>query len=206
MTCSTVDPSTNTLSLPDVPVKDASVIIAELDKYKVLGNSNLDIYTVPSTPNCGGTVLALDFCYSESIRDDYDAEKHILTLLTLNRIGSSFNVTDVIDVQSRPRQDNCSDHTFPDGFMAQYCCGRYRLDREFGLPSGFAVTMYSPPPGTSRQMLTYRDMRVNDFGSEIGGTGIPNVGSIINAVASERQLAMFNLVIGEFVLLLQLHV
>ncbi len=59
--CSPLDASNNRYTLPDLRYGDDENV-ASIRGGLLL--SGLDIYPVPSTLNCSGTVLAVEFCYT----------------------------------------------------------------------------------------------------------------------------------------------
>lgn len=205
--CSAVESSSNLHSLPDLPVTDSRNLVSEPTRFGAPRATELSFYPVPPTLNCTGTVLAVDFCYSEYNRDHFDTEEHVFTLLTLNKNGFSFTVSDVIPVHSKPSSGICTNYRFSSSNVRRYCCDRFMLDSQdwFSLPApnfAFGITTF---PRTSRNLLAYHvgdfsSLRVREFRYNIDED--PIAGATINLTEqqrfSDRALMMFNFVLGKF--------
>lgn len=161
------------------------------------------IYPVPPVLNCNGTVSALDFCYSERNMSRFNTEAEAFKLLILNMNGTSFTVTNIIEVHSTARAGTCSIHRFT-SITIQYCCDRFSLDPEdwFDVPSpnfAIGITTY---PDTTRNLLAYISSRFTNlvaqsFEHVIEGE-IPPVGSTITQeMSSNKALRMFSFVLGK---------
>jgi hypothetical protein len=214
--CSTVNPSTNLTSLPDLPVKDHATLISQRpSNFIVPVASDLTIYPLPDNLDCGGTVLAVDFCHSENDVNLFDIEAQVFTLLILSRNGSSFTVNNTFAINSISSPDTCGTYEYmypyPD-ITIQYCCDRFWLDSQdwFTLPASnfaFGVTTY---PSTSRNLLAYSrrefpSLVADQYTFNINEEEeIPTTGSNFmlsnEDTLSKRSLRMMNFVFGKSIL------
>ncbi len=109
--CSALNTSTNRNTLPDLRYGDDENVAS------IRGGllpSDLDIYPVPSTLNCSGTVSAVEYCYA-GLRSDvtYGTNHPVFTLLTLEQNGLTFRITGMISVHSTPTDQKCTDISVP---------------------------------------------------------------------------------------------
>ena len=95
--------------------------------------NNVYIFTMPhfsiSGRNCCGTVVALEFCYSENLNSAQRMQSQaVFDFLIFARNGIQFPVSESFTVRSTPDDSRC---------RTDYCCGTTTLDasNQFELPS-----------------------------------------------------------------------
>ena len=143
--CSPLDGGNESYTLPDLGEWDSVIVFSQIGTALQLASlNNVDIYPVPPTLNCSGTVSAVKYCYGSS--ETIGINSLVFTLLILEKNGLRFRVTDVIQVQHRSNT-NCiakSRYTLEgliDGSDPQYCCSSMNLE-QFHIPQpnfAFAV-------------------------------------------------------------------
>ena len=135
--CSSLNVTNNRFTFPDLRYGDDENV-ANISPGLVLSSAiDVDIFPVPSTLNCSGTVSAIEFCYSINfLIDRLGKETRALTLMILEQNGLNFRITDLIDVRSNSTAQKCTNLMF-----RSYCCDTIilREERRFHLPvSNFA--------------------------------------------------------------------
>ena len=144
----------NSYTLPDLDFKT----VENIDNVVGVTNDVTDVFPIPPTLNCSGTVSAIDYCYIG--REDsliYGMRYLIFTLVTLEQENLTFTITDVIPVHSTPTAQKCIMQT-----NDLYCCDSLQLNttHQFNLPvPNFAFGMIRSTSQEIRQ-LRYRN-RVN---------------------------------------------
>ena len=104
---------------------------------KLAFSTGVDIFSIPSTLNCTGTVSAINHCYVGTRNDvAYGTDYLVFTLLILKQTGLNFTLTDIIDVRSTPMDQKCMDATLLRGTL-RFCCDSMPLGAldQFTLPS-----------------------------------------------------------------------
>ncbi len=132
--CSPLDASNGHYTLPDLGnLDDADV--ANISQDVEVFDDGVDIYPVPSTLNCSGTVSAVEYCYA-GLREDltYETNHPVFTLLILEQTGLTFTITDMVDVYSMPTTQKCTDSLPVDNSSYRICCDSFVLD-QFPLPA-----------------------------------------------------------------------
>ena len=125
------------------------------------GRDGVDVFSIPSTLNCSGTVSAIDHCYNGRVdRIIHGLEYMVFTLLTLEQNNLTFEITQVIPVYSIPTAAICSDQS-----ATRYCCDSLQLNTtiQFGLPApNFAFGIIR---SSSREVdqLRYRNRDIAGF-------------------------------------------
>lgn len=152
--CSPLDKEENLYLLPALKTERArdSFLSFLSDLFK----NDVEVYPVPSSLNCSGTVTTLEYCYAKS-SISYGTNYQIFTLLTLEQNGLTFMISDMIDIYSTPTAQGCSSSS---GYES--CCDSFMLREmnQFNLPaSNFA---YGLVPSLSIRLLRNSD---SDFRS-----------------------------------------
>lgn len=205
--CSSLDPSTNLYTLPDLPVKNPGDISSrDLTEFIAIAPEDSTVYSIPPTLNCTGAVSAVEFCYASI--SHFHTEEHVYKLLILNKNDSSFTVTNTIDIYCTPSPGICANRTLDPERTIQYCCDKFSLNSQdqFRLPAdNFAFGLTSPY--STRRRLSYSDNRypdliARDFELDITGSAIPAEGSTFTLTEqrSDRTLELFNFVLGGLLL------
>jgi hypothetical protein len=130
--CSKLD-SNNSYSLPGLEIFDDQDV-ADSTRSETLGiilRNEVNIFPLPPTLNCGGTVSAVRYCY---VSDQLGSEELVFTLLTLEHSGQNFTIRNVINVTSTPTEDIC---TAEQSGTYQFCCDTSQLaaENQFHLPA-----------------------------------------------------------------------
>lgn len=205
--CSQPDAESGLRSLPDITDDPDSVIqLNSVNSFYTADEDELIIHSVPSTVDCSGTVVvqvvvAVEFCYLKSSKSGYGGVNltnlHILTLLTLDRTGSNFNITDIIPVHSTPEEEKCS-NTMIAGRTQIYCCDSFPLDAasQFPLPApNFAFGIIPIRTQRYAALLQFPSIEVNDsYGNLSTDVSIGQVYSLTKPVATG--LRLFNFLLG----------
>ncbi len=156
--CSPLDANNNHYTLPDLRYGDDENVASNWSILCPADADSVDIYPVPSTLNCSGTVSAVEHCYT-GLRGNfaYGINYPVFTLLTLEQNGLTFRITDRIIVRSTPISQRCTNSyaQFPN--IVQYCCDSFPLHviDQFRLPSSSFAFAIVPVSSTIRQ-LRYR--------------------------------------------------
>ena len=136
--CSPRDANTDSFTLPNLGYQDDENV-AGLNEFNS-PSSDLDVYLIPSTLNCSGTVTAVEFCYFGSDEGIvFGTNYSVFDLYILEQESLAFTVTDLMNVHSTPSNETCTDQAFDEGFSIRYCCDKVPLS----LPDQFRL------PGTN---------------------------------------------------------
>ena len=162
----------------------------------------VDVFPLPSTLNCSGTVSAVEYCYgsliflSISYNIRYRTRYLAFTLLILEQDGLNFTITDLIDIHSTPTELICTDRTFSSTLVYRYCCDRFVLDNmnQFHLPaSKFAFGIVR---GSSslifhlRYPTSFSSFQVEQYSFSMTALGTPAVGRTFTLTDADRRTDM----------------
>ena len=133
--CSSLDSDTNTFALPNLEFNDEDIVNMSED---FLADFAVRIFPVPSTLDCGGTVVSVEHCYAR--REDqvvFGAASLVSRLLILEQNDFDFSITDVIEVHSTPTAEKCTFFVNSVGIEFQVCCDTMPLNptHQFLLPA-----------------------------------------------------------------------
>ena len=125
----------------------------------------VDVFPLPTTLNCSGTVSAIEYCYNGNVDSLIYGMRYlvIFTLITLEQENLTFTITDVIPVHAMPTPSLCSDRNFS-STTVRYCCDSLQLNttHQFNLPAlNFAFGMIR---STSRRIHQLRYRSSSDRG------------------------------------------
>ncbi len=208
--CSPLDASNNRYTLPDLGYEDDENVASIGENLAGADEGTVEIYPVPSTLNCGGTVSVVEFCYARRVAlvnnmIAYGTDYQIFTLLTLERNGLSVEITNMIDVHSTPTTEKCTDRRFNFVFV-RYCCDSMVLDMadQFSLPGSNIAFGIIP-----NNLLRYRsdrfpELRVEQYSFPTSDqSSTPAVGDTFTLTDDNRRtdvgVALFQFVISKFV-------
>ena len=168
--------------------------IAEPANTNIFVPSNPDVvyvFPVPSV-NCEGTVSAVRHCYgTDSEVDQIGVTQFAFQLLILEQNDLNFNITDIIFVDSIPRNEICTRR--PSGVLI--CCDTFSLSEvdQFSLPpANFAFGIVRTSASTV-DLLTYNaqsarstEFLVEHFRPAVADFPPLHVGSIYTSEGSPR--------------------
>ena len=149
------------------------------------------VYPIPSTLNCSGTVTAVEYCYRTPLGSQLGIRQLVFTLLTLQRNGLDFTITDVIPIRSTPTSDICTQTltTLLSNFIPQYtCCDTISLNmmNRFLLPAeSFSFGVISVNLLTHRVGI-YPQFLVDHFRYSRADFSAPVIGGSITLTESSR--------------------
>ena len=136
--CSPLDANTGTFALPDLQYGNDENVAGIGD---LMSNSiDFDVYLIPPTLNCNGTVSAVEFCYFGGTEFGVilGTNTSVLDLFTLEQNGTTFRITNEINIYSTPTREICTDRFFDDfSLTIRYCCDKFTLNfaDQFHLPA-----------------------------------------------------------------------
>lgn len=203
--CSPLDVNSNHYTLPDLGYGDDENVASIGDH--LAGSDDVDIYPVPSTLNCSGTVTALQFCYaglvpvSDTGAHQYGVDHVVFTLLILEQTNLAFRILNLIEVRHIPTVLNCTDIS-----NYRYCCDIFHLDTAdyFSLlEQNFAFGMVRTPSTTlvEYDIDAFPSLRVMErYRFHVAILGVVQVGNIFildNSTRIDESLALFEFIISK---------
>lgn len=126
--------------MPDIPASKEEIMDRNSDIVPT-DVARMYVYPVPSSLNCTGTAIAVEFCYNANATTSN--RRPIFDLLPLKQKGTNFTVTGTrLTIESQPTDQICIDQQ--DDVR---CCDRMNLnqDHELQLPGdNFAFSILTP--------------------------------------------------------------
>ena len=206
--CSPQDFHNNHYTLPDLRYQDDPSVENGLTK----SDSNVNIFPLPSMLNCSGTVSAVKYNYAGYMGDiTLGTDYHLFTLLTLKQNGTSFVITNAIDVHTTPSLLKCTDRHV--GLLVgtfRFCSDTLYLDSNdhFSLPaSNFAFGIV---PKSSINQFRYNskvfpEYRVEQYIFPVSHLGIPAIGNTFKVNDSskslDKALRAFQFMISKYIII-----
>jgi hypothetical protein len=203
--CSNLD-SNNHYSLPDLEILDDHQDVADNRNFLLSTLRNeLNIFPLPPTLNCSGTVTEVRFCYRSN---QLGSEVLVFTLLTLEQIGQNFSIRNVINVRSTPTVDICTGSRIL-VLLVQYCCDTLQLDttNQFNLPTpnfAFGIIARSGTRGFGGGLLTFDAsfsqyaVQVEHYRPSSVDVAVGNTISVGN-LTTGRRLRLFKFLLSKFI-------
>ena len=182
--CSPLDTSTGSYTLPNLGYGGHQDVASNFGNLEPSESDRVDVYRIPSTLNCNGTVSSLDYCYGGLIQSNsminYGTEYHLFTLLIFEQNGLTFRITDLLDVFSTPTRQICTDRLlsqFEQHF--RFCCSTLQHEAIFSLPAANFAFGILPRSLVSQIRYIVRQLpqfRVERYSFSTSLLGTPAVG------------------------------
>jgi hypothetical protein len=202
--CSPLDAAQNRFTLPDLGFgsSEDDENVARLGTGNLTLAGFLQVFSIPPTLNCSGTVSSVQYCYvGNPTNTIFGTDLMVSTLLILRQNGLTFTISDAIDISSTPSAQKCTGQT------VRFCCDSQPLDvaNSFSLPaSDFAFGVAPAFAELSYRVETFPLFRVESFLTslaDIGGSA--SVGNSFTLSNSDRNTSMalrlFQFTISKFI-------
>ena len=196
--CSPLDANTSRHTLPDLRYgDDENVAFILQDLFS--SDANVDVISIPSTLNCGGTVSAVEYCYASTVETaPLEETFQLFTLLTLEQNGLTFRINDIIPVFSTPTDSICTDIAFTQTSDIRVCCdsmplNRFLLFQEFELPApnfAFGIIPESIINHLRYDAAEFPEFRVEQYSFPDTVIGMPEAGQLFSVSGSDRTTNM----------------